>query len=247
MSKLGDKIRRVTRIEAQPLGFVTSRATKDATMVLLGIAKDAGDAAELVKRGADAVMLGKSGKEPSGDGAKKSGDAITGAWLDAKANAKTLKEAGYDFVAFDPDSTPSTAVLEENIGYVMALPKDATEIDLRAIESFQLDAIDVGAVGGALTVRKQIDLRRVFALTRKPLMAGVPADVSVDMLQALRDTNVIVISAEGADNVERLRKTIDALPPRTRRREEGDRQTPLVPRPTAGDGDEEDDDHDHDH
>jgi hypothetical protein len=242
VSKLAEKIRRVSRIEAQQLGFVTSRASKDATMVLVGLAKDANEAADLAKRGADAVLIGAGGKGASPSDAKQAGDAIAGAMLDGKSTATAFKDGGFDFVAFDPDKTASTAVLEENIGYVILLPRDVSDIDLRAIESFQLDAIDVGALERDLTVRKQIDLRRVFALTRKPLMATVPGDISVEALQALRDTNVVVVAGDGASSVERLRKTIDALPPRTRRREEGDRPTPLVPRASGG-GDEE---HDHD-
>jgi hypothetical protein len=152
-----------------------------------------------------------------------------------------LKAAGFDFAVFDPDATPSTAVLEEEIGYVLRLPADIGDVELRAIESFQLDAIDVGALDGALTVRKQIDLRRIFALTRKPLMAAVPAEISVEQLQALRDTNVAVVAATTADAVEKLRKTIDALPARTRRRDE-DRPIPMVPRSAPGGEDE----HDHD-
>ncbi|HEY8173802.1 MAG TPA: hypothetical protein VIH21_12015 [Dehalococcoidia bacterium] len=235
MSKLGDKIRKVTRLEAQPLGFVTARATKDATLVLVGVARDAAAAADLVKRGADAVLV-------ESDNGNAPADGIAGGWIRNGRDAGGLKTAGYDFAVFDPDVTPSTAVLEEEIGYVLVLPGDIGDVELRAIESFQLDAIDVGSIDGALSVRKQIDLRRIFALTRKPLMATVPANISVEQLQALRDTNVTVVGAKGGDDVEKLRKTIDALPQRTRRKDE-DRPFPMVPR-TAPGGDDE---HDHEH
>jgi hypothetical protein len=238
LSKLAEKIRKVTRIEAQPLGFVTSRATKDATMVLVGIARDASAAADLVRKGADAVVL------DADSASVKDGDAPAGAWIRNGRDAGALKAAGFDFAVFDPDATPSTAVLEENIGYVLVLPDDISEVELRAIEGFQLDAIDVGKVDAALTVRKQIDLRRVTSLTRKPLMAGVPADISTEQLQALRDTNVTLVAASGADGVEKLRKTIDALPPRSRRKDE-ERPFPMVPRTAPGGEDEhehEDDD-----
>jgi hypothetical protein len=237
LSKLSDKIRKCSRLEAQPLGFVTSTATKDATMVLVGLAKQAGDAADLARRGADAVCVDGSISGGTGDGP---GRLVTGARVSDKVDGRALKEAGFDFALFDPDKTPSTAVLEEDIGYVIALPSDISDVELRAIESFQLDAIDVGRLDNALTVRRQIDLRRIFALTRKPLMARVPADISVDQLQALRDTNVIIVAAEGGDNIERLRKTIDALPPRTRRRDE-ERAMPVIPRSAPG----HDEEHEH--
>lgn len=239
MSKLADKIRRVSRFEAQPLGFVTARATKDASIVLAGIAGDGKAATALMQSGADVVII------ETADGTVPSGldEAIIGAWLGDNTGAAALKTAGFDFAIFDPDTTPSTAVLEEDIGYVMALPADMTDVELRSIEAFQLDAIDVGELTAGATVRKQIDLRRIFALTRKPLLARVPASISRDQLQALRDTNVAVVAIAGADGVAALRKTIDELPPRARRRDD-ERAMPVIPRsaPGAGDGDEDDED-----
>ncbi len=240
MSKLADKIRKAARLDAQPLGFVTARAAKEATMLLGGVAADAHAAAGLAAHGADFVILTKAAAV---DGASD-GAAIIGAVIEGDADAKSYKDGGFDFVVFDPDKTSSTAVLEEEIGYVMIVPKDASDTDLRSIEAFQLDAIHVGEIKGTLTVRRQIELRRLFGLTRKPLLAVVPADISVPMLQALRDTNVIAVAVEGAPSIERLRKTIDALPPRARRKDE-ERPTPLVPRsPVAA---EEEDEHEHEH
>jgi hypothetical protein len=241
LSRLADKIRKAVRMESQPLGFMSTKAVSEPTMLLGGMAKDARGAADLAKRGADFVVLSKAAP---GD-AKDVGAGIAGALIEGEADAKAYREGGFDFVVFDPDKTASTAVLDDTVGYVMLLPKDASDIDLRAIESFQLDAIDVGDIKGSLTVRRQIELRRIFSLTRKPLFAAVPADISVPALQALRDTNVIGAMADSGDGIERLRKSIDALPPRARRKDD-ERPTPLVPRTTAGDGDVEDDDHDHD-
>lgn len=236
LSKLADKIRKAARGESQPLGFGATTSKATATMVLAGIAKNAADAPELARRGADAVIV--ASPKP-GEG--KQGDVLSGAHISGDDDSKAYRDGGFDFVVFDPDKTSSTAVLEEEIGYVMALPKDVSDVELRAIESFRLDAVDVGPVERSLTVRRQIDLRRIFALAHKPLMARVPADIDVRALQALRDTNVLVVAVEGADNVERLRKTIDALPPRSKRREDGDRPAPFVPTATSA-GDVDDDD-----
>lgn len=242
MSKLGDKIRKASRLEQAAIGFGTSRATHESTMVLLGAARDAAAAEQLRAKGADAVIIGTTDAPAPGSAPAGASDAITGGWIGASGDAKALKAGGYDFVIFDPDRTPSTAVLEESVGYVLALPADIGELELRTIESFQLDAIYAGAVDAALTVRKQIELRRIFGLTRKPLMASVPASIEGPQLQALRDTNVIAVLAASSEDVAKLRATIDALPPRARRKDE-DRPTPLVPRASAG---EEEHDHDHD-
>jgi predicted Fe-Mo cluster-binding NifX family protein len=226
------------------MGFVTSRADKLATMLLAAAAKDAGAARDLISRGADVVIAGSAGSPAQPGGVDTGGDAVIGAWIAGKAEdeAKAFREAGFDFVVFDPDKASAMAVLDEGIGYVLALPNDLTDVQLRTLETFHLDAIYVGKIDGALSVRRQIDLQRVFALTRKPLIASIAGGVSAAELQALRDANIAVVLAEGADNVAKLRTTIDALPPRTKRRDDAERPAPLVPR--GGVGHEHDDDDD---
>ena len=245
MSKFADKIRRSARLEAQPMGFVTARASADATMVLAAVAKDGRAASDMAGRGADAVIIGGSGSPATAGDAGQTGTAIAGGWLDGRSEgaSKACLEAGYDFVVFDPDKTASTAVLEEGIGYVIMLPNDVSDNELRAIEGFSLDAVHVGEIKGAMTVRKQMELRRIFSLARKPLMATIPSDISSSELQALRDTNVLVVSTDSADGVDKLRKLIDALPPRSRRREDPERPIAMVPRAAPG-GEEGDDDDD---
>ncbi len=217
-------------------------------MVLAGMAADATSAADLVSRGADVVVLGTRDAPAAADGAGQAGGVPFGGWIAGNEDneAKAYREAGFDFVVFDPESASATALLDEEVGYVVSLTSDLSDSDLRTIEAFQLDAVSIGAVGAKLTVRRQIDLRRVFSLTRKPLMATIDAATTVTELQALRDANVIVVACEGAANVERLRKAIDALPARAHRKDGDDRPTPLVPRASAPNEDD-DDEHEHDH
>jgi len=243
MSKLADKIRKVTRTQSQPLGFGSARAAAEPTLVLAARCDDASSAADLARKGADVVIVGSARAPATPSAAASVKDAIAGAWVPGKAagEAKAYADAGFDFVVFDPDRTAAIALLEEDAGYVMVLPPDLGDAETRALESFHLDAIDIGAMDGPLTVRKQIDLRRLFAMVRKPLMTTVRGDIAPAELQALRDTNVVVVVAEDAGAVERLRKTIDALPARRRHRESEERPTPLVPR-TVGLDEEEGDD-----
>jgi len=243
LSKLAEKIRKVTRVAAAPIGFGAAKSESDATMVLAAVAKDAREAAEMARRGADAVVI--AGARPAD--AKDVPGAIAGAAIGGRQDdeAKACREGGFDFVVFDPNEAVATALLDEECGYVLTLPRDLDENDTRTLEAFQLDAIDVGPIDRALTVRRQIELRRIYAMTRKPLWARVKGDISSAELQALRDTNVVVVAADKPDDVEKLRKTIDGLPPRSRRRDGEDRPTPLVPR--AAPAEEDDDEHDHDH
>jgi hypothetical protein len=192
------------------------------------------------------VIVGSAKSAAKPDTGKDVAGAIAGARIGATAvnEAAQYREGGYDFVVFDPNSASATALLDEKVGYVLTLPDNLSDNEIRTLESFQLDAIDVGALSTPLTVRRQIDLRRIFAMARKPLMASVDGAISVTELQALRDTNVLVVVADGADNVEKLRKTIEALPPRSRRKDD-DRPTPLVPHNAMAE--EESDEHDHEH
>ncbi len=247
MSKLADRIRNATRLQPQGLGFMPARSAVQATMVLAALAPDASSALELGGRGADVVIVGSADApaQLNGSVGGKEGP-ILGAWVAGRDadEAKRFREAGYDFVVFDPDRASATAMLDDNVGYILRLPSDVTDLEVRALEGFRLDAIDVGEIAPPLTVRRQIDLQRLFALTRKPLMSRVDAGISSGELQALRDSNVPLVAVD-ASGVEALRRAIDALPARTRRKDDGDRPLPFVPR-TAGVGIEEDDEHEHD-
>jgi hypothetical protein len=246
LSKLADKIRSAARSEPQPLGFGSAKASAAATMVLAGAARDAAAAAEMARRGADVVIVGSAKAAAKPNAGKDIAETIAGARIGATAanEAAQYREGGYDFVVFDPNAASATALLDEKVGYVLTLPDNLSDNEIRTLESFQLDAIDIGALSGPLTVRRQIDLRRIFALTRKPLLASVDGAISITELQALRDTNVLVVVVEGAENVETLRKTIAALPPRSRRKDD-DRPTPLVPHNAMAE--EESDEHEHEH
>ena len=246
MSKFAERIRRASRPQSQSLGFGPAAASAaGSTLVLVGIARDVKSAADAAKRGADVVLIGSSDRAAPTD-AITGVDAIVGGWIQGSGDgeSKKYREAGYDFVVVDPNRASATALLDEDIGYVIALPADLTDAEVRALEGFQLDALYVGAISGNLTVRRQIDLQRVFALTRKPLLAAVPDRISGAELQALRDTNVAAVAVEGADAIEKVRKLIDALPPRVRRRD-AERPFAVVPTRAAAAEMEEEDDHEH--
>ena len=63
-----------------------------------------------------------------------------------RTRQQQYREGGFDFVIFDPNTAAATALLDEKIGYVLTLPSDLSDNEMRTLESFQLDAIDVGAL-----------------------------------------------------------------------------------------------------
>jgi hypothetical protein len=238
LSKLADKIKQAARSEPQAIGFGSAKAAAVSTMVLAGAAPDVQGAAELAQRGADVVIAG-SAKSPV---AAASGSAANGAIAGARISGTVLNEATqYREAGFDLSSltqmAAATALLDED-----RLRPDAAvrlpDNDVRTLESFQLDAIDVGAIASPLTVRKQIDLRRIFAMTRKPLMATIDGAISAPELQALRER---IVGGRGRGAVvERLRK------PSMRCRPGRARTTTAHTAGAAHNGRRREEEHDHD-
>lgn len=232
MSKLADRIKRCTRVEAGHLGFgLGARAeTAAATMLcILRLDKDQAKKAD-TDTGVDAVIVG--GVEPGklGGVAKRLGDAPLGLRLD-EANREAVqaaREAAADFVVLD-GSAAAEALLEENVGLVLSLDGDLGDTELRALAGLPLDAIEVAPVEEPFTLRRLMALRRVALLAQTPLLVAVEPGISASRLEALRDAGVVgvILHGKSASKLGALRKAVDSLPPRGRRR--GERAEALLP------------------
>jgi len=234
MSKLGDKIRRTRRLEAGAIGFGAIAAHPRAPSMLLmvhGPASGMRPPDDLAGRGVDAVLLSLS--NPQADmkqlarWAKEAGDVPCGAQVMA-ASGRTvaaLKEAGADFLVFDAEATSAEALLETEMGYVLALSGEPPDSFLRTLDTFPLDGLWIHDWRGPLTVHRQIELRRVHLLSRTPLFAPIQPDIGPAELECLRDAGVVAVAVNGMEagawqQLGDLRQAIDGLPPRARRREE---------------------------
>jgi hypothetical protein len=247
MGRLSQLLRRVTATEAPPLGFGVTAHRPRATMLLL--ARVAGDASSLPghlsKGAADALLVeaevaGRLAKE-----LRDLGDLPWGALVPAAAGGgiEALREAGADFLVFDPARSEASVLLEEGMDLVAVADPEASDTDLRLLESLPLAALLAPAPSLPLTVGGRLALQRLSALSRLPLLIPVPAGADGALLRLLRDAGaaaVVVDGATGADALAALREAIEKLPPRARRREE--RLEPLVPSsllPRPGGGEEE--------
>ncbi|MGQ9573396.1 MAG: hypothetical protein ACUVV3_09520 [Dehalococcoidia bacterium] len=234
MSKLSDKIRKATRLEPAPIGFGVMAARRRAPSMLLmvyGPASDMRPPSELAGRGVDAILLSLSNPQAELNQmtrwAKEAGDVPCGAQVMA-ANGKTvaaLKEAGADFLAFAAETTNAEALLDTEMGYLLALSDDPSDSLLRAMDSFPLEGLWLYDWCQPLTVRAQMELRRLYLLSRTPLFVPARPDINAAELECLRDVGVVGIALNGAESstwqrLGDLRQVIDALPPRVRRREE---------------------------
>lgn len=234
MSKLGNKIRKITRVEPAPLGFGVAAARPRPPSLLLmvhGPGSAMRPPVDLTKSGLDALLLSlnpeKEGAETA-RWAKAAGDLPCGVRVPSAASetVAALKQAGIDFLAFEAESASADALLDTEMGYVLVLSGDPSDTLLRAMADFSLDGLWLPDWRGPLTVQSQLELRRIYLLARTPLLLPVRVDIGAGDLECLRDTGVVGVAVDGHehgawDRLPALRKAIDALPPpRVRRREE---------------------------
>jgi hypothetical protein len=245
MSKLADAIRRSQRVEAAPMGFAAARPVQRPTM-LVGAIVDASGVAAAGQAGAEVIVVEAGSLSP--DDVKKAREAAGDAVLGARTavadsdGAKALREAGLDFLLIDADTTPASALLDDDLGYALALPAAPEELFLRSLDALSLEALYLAAVPSPLTVAGQIELGRVAGLGRKPLISKTASSASKDDLQCLRAASVAVVVTDVA-GVAALKETVASLPPRRGRRED-QRTVVTLPHGNSGSHEHEDDDDD---
>ncbi len=242
MSKLADAIRRSQRVESAPMGFGAARPAPKPSM-LAGALVAANGVEAAIKAGADFVMIDAFSTSLSVDDAKKAraaaGDVPLGAGTKVadSAAAKALREAGLNFLVVD-DAMPASALLDEELGYVLALPASPEDAFLRSLDALSLEALYLSQVPSPLTISSQLELGRVAGLGHKPLLCLVDSDASSDDLLCLRAAGVVAVLA--SEGIEALKASVAALPPRKTRRE--DRAMVSLPRSAPAPEQDDDDD-----
>jgi hypothetical protein len=217
MSKLSERMRRAARAESRPVGLVVTATAPQPTMLVIAEA-DAKEAAKAAEN-ADAVLL----PESAGDAAIKEaskGAVPVGVRL-AKGDRERVAElraAGIDFIVLTEESAAS-ALMDEEASYILDVPGEPTDTDLRALDALPLEALLAPPVQGPLTIRRSVNLRRFVTFARKPLLLPVNGQIEPADLEALRELNVLLLLTPAADAAG-LREKVAALPPRRHRRAE---------------------------
>lgn len=248
MSKLSDAIRRSQRIESVPMGFGAARPAQKATMLVGLVGGDSTVAAAAKEAGADIVLIDAGDADIASSDAERLHSSAAGVPLGVlgKLPATGVSELfakGLDFAAFDPEKTPATALLDEDLGYVLKLPKEPDEIYLRSLEPLQIDALYLSELPATLTVARQIELGRISMFARKPIISQVSADTTNEELQCLRAAGVVVLLVDKPADVAKLKETVLALPAKRLRKDES---RPVVSLPRAAVAAVPDDDDDDD-
>lgn len=243
MSKLGDRIKRVGRVEAAPMGFGVAAERRVAPSLLCLLRLDR----EQVGRVGDAAVAAADGVIVTGldagelrDAVKKVGDLSVGLRLEnaERAAVADARGAGADFVLLD-ERASAEAVLEEGVGLVLSVGTGTSDTELRVLAGLPLEALEVPAVREPLTLRGMLELRRLSLMSQTPLLVEVLPEIGASGLQVLREAGAagVIVDGKHADKVTALREAVLALPPRGRRREE--RAEAILPPLTTVPGGEE--------
>ena len=253
MSKLRDRIRDISRRRPQAFGFAAMRATEQTSsrqVLVVARVDGAQQAAAAAAVGAD-VILHTGALSHLAEVVGAAGSTVVGANVDAAtaADVTAIREAGAHFLVCTDDQTEAAALLDQQVGYVIAAPTTATpalsdsdhDARLRSFRALDLDGVLVGALPQTMTVRQQLQARRLGELARKPLFVAVADTVSAATLELWRDAGVVAVVAD-ASLVADLAAAADAVP--APRRASGDRAEAIVPAAPAGSAldDDEDDD-----
>ncbi|HEY82063.1 MAG TPA: hypothetical protein G4O01_02095 [Dehalococcoidia bacterium] len=220
MSKLIDRLNRVSKGESKPIGFRAASSSTKAKMLLMVDLAQADDIEQLADSlgGADAVLIERvgSGAKSLKKVAQSLPDVPWGLRL-AQGLSREIKpavEAGLDFVVFPLDSALDVA-WDDGMGRVLEMEPSLSEGLLRAVSALPVDAVLIAgkAEETRLTWHHLALFQRFADLLTKPLLAQVPLGVTAGELQALWRVGVdgVVVAKPPRERLKELCQMIGEL------------------------------------
>ena len=261
MSKFVDRLNRLSRGEAQAIGFTARQAALPKPKIQL-IARLAAESAESLTghiAGADAALLSISklatGAETLQKVSQSLPDIILGAWLKGSNNGdmKQLTKAGCDFIVFSAADTTLTIMKnDKETGKILEVEASLSEGLLRTANELPVDAVIIAGEEKeiqVLTWQHLMLFKRFADLLTKPLMVPVPSQVTASELEALWEAGVtsVVIEIEAKqpeDRLMKLRQEIDKIEFLSRRSKRADALVPRTSQPAGRRDTEEDEEED---
>ncbi len=226
MSKFIDKLKQVSQVEPQTMGFraVQKISAKPGMLLVASLAQPAVSGLADYVVGADAVIL-PIPKTGSGKTLSKVSQAVSGipwgVWLKdgAKGGINQVAQAGCDFVIFPAANTSLDILQDDDVGKILQVEASLSDSLLRTIDGLPVDAVLITAEQaekGSLVWHHLMLFRRFASLLTKPLLVFVPSRVTSNELQALWDAGVdcVIVGVEAgqpAGGLKELRQTIDKL------------------------------------
>jgi len=244
MSKLIDKLNRLSQAELQPMGFrIAQRASpKPKIQLVASLAQENAESLTDYVAGADAGLLRISKPSSGAKTLQKISQALPdipwGGWLQGsgRGEIKQLTKVSCDFIVFPATNTPLAILQNDEVGKILELEASLSEGLLRAANELPIDAVLIAGEhreDSPLTWQHLMLFQRFADLLTKPLLVSIPSEVTTGELQALWEAGVdsVVIEVrpgQPQDRLKELRQIIDKLAfPSPRKREKA---KPLLPR-----------------
>jgi hypothetical protein len=235
MSKLLEKLERISEGRGQPIGFGAAANREKASPMAIVASIPAGNAklaAIAAESGADAVLMTAEHQKREDVLAQLSSDKIDIAWgvflnKITKGEVEQLIEIGCDFVILDPANTPAAVLNEERIGKVLQIDLSLNDNLARAINRLSVDAVLLNTAGrneAHITVHELMGYERLAAAAGKHLLAAVPPALPMDDIESLWSLGVrgVVVDLTAKNPEQRLsqvKEAVQKLPARKKKKE----------------------------
>ena len=249
MSKLLDKLERISEGSIQPLGFGAAVARTKLTPMLVIASIPAGNnqlPAIAEKAGADALLLTLESLDKESKALSKISQAkfdipwgVSAETLTSKV-LERLIEAGCDFAVFSSAKTPAAVLNEDKIGKVLKLDPSLPDSLARTIHRLQVEAVLLSPASDdeatTLTVHQLMVYERLGGVAGKHLLALMPLTMSSGDLESLWGIGVrgvvVDISAEQPEQrLSEIKEAILKLP--TKRRKPREKMRATLPPPSV--------------
>ena len=235
-----------TQSVSEAIGFGASRRrAASPSIVLIGrtTAGELEDDPGLAEHAADAALVALDASDAAAAVARV-GAVLKGTLWGARvgsvsaADAKTLREAGCDFIVFDAEDTAAAVLNDREIGKILAHDPDAPDFDeevVKAIRTLDIDGALLTPPDGLLplTVQRLLEIQAARAPVSRRTILTAPSELGAAEIEALRNAGVmgLVASLVNGDDLRRMRDDIAGLP---RRRAPGSGGGSAARAPSAG-------------
>ncbi|MDO8532338.1 MAG: hypothetical protein Q7T26_09295 [Dehalococcoidia bacterium] len=251
MSKLVERLEKLAHGVNQPMGF-GFHAAQPKTPSLLTIAlldkENPRTAAAAASAGADFIVVPVSAANIKDLGATfKAAESVSCGVLCHDLSAEhipALKEAGCDFLVFEPQQAPMSILRDEEMGKVLVLDNLMEDTLAATAEQLEVDAVLLDLGDPPLTIQRVMVFQRTAGLTSKSVIAVVPATLSIAEVEVLRDMGVQglavrVKDVKSAEAISDLRKAAEGLAPPKKKKMKANAIVPRIALRTAPDEDGE--------
>ena len=241
MSKFAEKLQRVYRGAAAPMGFRKSTEVEPPPLLLIANLTKAGaaEAKAVADAGIDAgIVIGVGlGAKGFGQLSKAVDDVPLGLFLGSAEKEEIAQsvDLGCDFVVFDL-KTLLEAVSREDVGKLLRIEPSLDPGLVRAINELPLtvDGVLVAGEELSVTVERLLICQRFTELLAKPLLVTVNLSVTRAEISSLFQAGVnglVLPERVPAETFAELKKTIASLPKAAKRKTKG---AALLPRLGGG-------------